>query len=149
MTIFFEVFFKSKYALAVRVLMCCIGFILLSGCSKTKGAISISEQSQVSKEPDAGKITSLRSNKDIGVKLAKISVCVNELKALQKISPALYKKRKEEFDTLMKGAAVYDDLRTDITESIRESVDAMYIYKTGLLCSVISQELLRSLSGKG
>ncbi|HGB5188184.1 TPA: hypothetical protein ACIVM6_004181 [Salmonella enterica subsp. salamae serovar 21:z10:z6] len=75
--------------------------------------------------------------------------CSRELKALRRLDVRLYNRRKAQFDRLMSGASVYAGLRPDVAGGTRETVDAMYRFRTGRLCAEISRDVLDALARQG
>ncbi|EAO1992407.1 hypothetical protein E0G79_21785 [Salmonella enterica] len=102
---------------------------------KTTGAVSGSTV-----QPDARSTPSaIRSD-------SAVDKCGRELKALKRLDARRYALRKTQFDRLMSGASVYADVRTDVAGGTRDAVDAMYRFRTGKLCSEISQDVLDALA---
>lgn len=78
-----------------------------------------------------------------------IDGCDRELKALRKLDARRYALRQAQFTRLMSGASVYAGIRTDVVAGTRESMDAMYRFRTGKLCSEISRDVLDALTRQG
>ncbi|MGL4724464.1 MAG: hypothetical protein ACRCWW_08185 [Scandinavium sp.] len=77
------------------------------------------------------------------------SVCQRELVALAKVNQTLYVRKKEAFESLLQSASVYTSVRDDIGEQTRDTLDALYKYKTQKLCSDIAQSVRQSLINRG
>lgn len=75
-----------------------------------------------------------------------VAACNRELQALKKVDVARYNKRKGQFDRLMGGAAAYMGIRGEVAGQTREAVDAMYRYRTGVLCAEIARDVLDGLT---
>jgi len=69
--------------------------------------------------------------------------------ALAKVNPRLYAQKKMAFDELLSSAAIYTKVRNKIGDQTRDTMDALYRYKTQKLCSDIGQALLQSLVNRG
>lgn len=81
--------------------------------------------------------------------IEKMERCQRELEALKRIDIRVYNQRKAEFDTVMQGADIYSGVRSDVSESTQNAVDAYYRYRVDKLCADISKNVLDSLSDKG
>jgi hypothetical protein len=77
------------------------------------------------------------------------STCQQELLALSKVNQAAYAQRKASFDDLLASASVYTNVRGDIGEDTRTTMDALYKYKTQKLCSDIEQSVRQALINRG
>lgn len=77
------------------------------------------------------------------------SVCQRELLALSKVSPKTYARKKAAFDTLLRSASVYTSVRDEIGGQTRDTMDALYKYKTQKLCSDIQQAVRDGLIVRG
>ncbi|AST78850.1 TPA: hypothetical protein JD342_18395 [Citrobacter freundii] len=60
-----------------------------------------------------------------------------------------YAKKKAAFDQLLDSASVYTSVREDIGSQTRDTMDALYKYKTQKLCSDIEQTVRQSLINRG
>lgn len=67
------------------------------------------------------------------------SRCQRELQALAKVNPAVYAQKKIRFEKLLSQAAIYTGVRKEIDLQTKETIDALYKYKTRKLCSDIQQ----------
>jgi hypothetical protein len=77
-----------------------------------------------------------------------ISRCQSDLAALQTVSPRAYAVRKANFDSLLANASFYSGVRGDVNALTKNTVDALYKYKTNQLCTQIGQDLLNGLIRK-
>ena len=75
--------------------------------------------------------------------------CQQELLALSKVNQTAYAQRKASSDNLLASASVYTNIRGDISEDTRTTMDALYKYKTQKLCSDIEQSVRQSLINRG
>lgn len=74
-----------------------------------------------------------------------ISRCQSELASLQTINPRVYAVRKANFDSLLSSVSFYSEVRGDVNALTKNTVDALYKYKTNQLCAEIGQDLLNGL----
>lgn len=77
------------------------------------------------------------------------SNCERELLALSKVNQNAYAQMKSAFDTLLKSASVYTEVRDEIGAETRGTMDSLYKYKTQKLCSDIQQSVRESLISNG
>lgn len=77
------------------------------------------------------------------------SACQKELIALSKVNQNQYAKKKAAFEQLLDSASVYTSVREDIGLQTRDTMDALYKYKTQKLCSDIEQTVRQSLINRG
>lgn len=75
-----------------------------------------------------------------------ISACTQELEVLKRINSDKYAMHKKKFDLLMTDARVYSDVRGGLQGGTRNTVDAFFSYRVGILCADISQDVLKGLS---
>ena len=129
--------------------------LLLSGCSAmheqevkslVTPAVQDSSNEQVASE--SFQIQHLETEKKYLAESG-INVCRKELNILKRIDNAHYNARKTVFDKLMSGAKLYGDVRADIQNGARSTVDALFAYKVEKLCADISQDVLNGLSRIG
>ncbi|HEC7758931.1 TPA: hypothetical protein ACODJW_004335 [Salmonella enterica subsp. enterica serovar Muenchen] len=78
--------------------------------------------------------------------IEKMERCRRELEALKQIDIRVYNQRKAEFDTVMQGADIYSGVRSDVSESTQNAVDAYYRYRVDKMCADISNDVLQRLS---
>lgn len=77
------------------------------------------------------------------------TVCQRELAALAKISSSAYAAKKAAFETLLRNASTYSAVRGDINAQTRDTLDALYKYKTQKLCNDIEQAIQQGLISRG
>lgn len=75
----------------------------------------------------------------------RMSRCQSELASLQTISPQAYAARKASFDSLVKNASVYSAVRGEVNSSTKDTLDALYKYKTNQVCAEIGRDVLNGL----
>lgn len=78
----------------------------------------------------------------------RISRCQSELASLQTISPRAYAARKANFDSLVQNASVYSAVRGEVNSNTKDTLDALYKFKTNQVCADISQDVLNGLIRK-
>lgn len=112
--------------------------LMLSGCQnsqKTTNTVSASaRQSNAPKE----------SSSEVSA-----AECQRDLQALSKVNPQLYSQNKSRFDELLNQATVYTSVRERVDMQTKDTVDAMYKYKTRIVCSDIKQMVYQSLINSG
>lgn len=79
----------------------------------------------------------------------RIGLCQSELASLQKISPKAYAAKKASFDSLIRSASVYTAVRNDINAQTKDTMDALYKYKTNQMCSEIERAVMDGLIRRG
>jgi hypothetical protein len=127
------------------------GGIILTGCQSV-GPDDISSHSGAKKEVVVDvRDSSMPVNAVQPVIKAEgpVEQCQRELNALGKINTDMYEKRRAAFSGLLKNASVYSSLRQDINSQTKETVDALYKYKTQKLCHDIEQDLQQALISHG
>ncbi|MDL4455009.1 hypothetical protein QRZ34_28915 [Klebsiella michiganensis] len=75
--------------------------------------------------------------------------CEKALASLRAINPASYQKKKAYFDALVGSVSRYGDIRGAVSDSTRETVDALYKFKAGKVCADIENEVMNGLVSKG
>lgn len=78
-----------------------------------------------------------------------VSRCQRQLKALSRINPRLYARRRAAFDDLLARAAVYTAVRDEVGLQTRETMDALYKFKTRKICNDIEQTVGQALVSAG
>lgn len=78
-----------------------------------------------------------------------IATCQRELLALSKVNQRMYAQKKAEFDQLVARASVYTSVRDDIGSQTKDTMDALYKFKTQKLCSDIELAVRQSLISAG
>ena len=109
----------------------------MTGREKNANA-SVSEQATISDVPKKARPDA-----------TPVEQCQRELVALSKINPGMYENRRVAFTELLKKASVYSSVRQDISQETKETIDALYKYKTQKLCHDIEQDIQQSLMTGG
>lgn len=85
----------------------------------------------------------------VAEKSNKVALCQSELASLKKVSPSVYLERKAYFDSLLNSVSVYASVRGDVNSQTKDTLDALYKYKTNQVCAEIEQDVLRGLIRRG
>lgn len=115
------------------------GTLALSGCTGGKRPVPAAK-------PAA---TQDRDTRQAEKEADRLAQCQKELDALKGINPEQHKSYRQEFDRLMRGAAQYAGLRTQVNSATQDTVDALYRYKVSRLCANIGQATLSGLAERG
>ncbi|AJW28987.1 hypothetical protein Z042_25760 [Chania multitudinisentens RB-25] len=83
------------------------------------------------------------------VKENRLGLCQSELASLKMVNPKAYAARKAYFDNLVRNASVYSAVRGDVNSSTKDTLDALYKYKTNQVCAEIERDVLNGLIRKG
>ncbi|HHI2554931.1 permease [Klebsiella aerogenes] len=75
--------------------------------------------------------------------------CRKALDSLQTIDPTQAAPLKREFQGLVTTATQYGGVRDQVGETTRQTIDAMYQFRTLRLCAEINQSLMDSLVKQG
>lgn len=75
--------------------------------------------------------------------------CQQELNTLRDLKVESYAATQQTFSTLMRGAAQYAKLRTQVNTGTQDTVDALYRYRVNVLCAQINQAVLVGLMTQG
>ena len=78
-----------------------------------------------------------------------VAQCQQTLDALKQVNTTAWRKDKAAFDSLLRAAAQYGDVRNGVSGSIRGTVDAMYQFRINKLCGDIERDLMVSLVKRG
>lgn len=78
-----------------------------------------------------------------------VITCQRELIALSKINQQLYMQKKSVFDELLAGASAYASVRGEISVQTKDTLDALYKYKTQKICNDIEQSIRQALISRG
>ncbi|TQI81981.1 hypothetical protein FHU10_3066 [Serratia fonticola] len=83
------------------------------------------------------------------VKENRMGLCQSELASLKTVNPRAYAVRKAYFDNLVKTASVYTAVRGEVNSLTKDTLDALYKYKTNQVCAEIERDVLNGLIRKG
>ncbi|EBD3740446.1 hypothetical protein CRZ11_21600 [Salmonella enterica] len=129
-----------------------VAVLLLVGCSAVPKSGGITTKAVSPAAPAADNRVSIKpavAAQDAAPVTTGTEICNRELKALKKLDARRYAQRRAQFDRLMSGAEVYAGIRTDVAGGTRQAVDAMYLFRTGKLCTDISRDVMDALARQG
>lgn len=125
----------------------------LAGCqnstAESSEAVNGSSSAVSAPLPEPKIATSSQTGKADDAPQGTASLCQRELIALSKVNKNTYAKKKGEFDSLLSSASVYTSVRDEIGGQTRDTMDALYKYKTQKLCNDIEQSVREALISKG
>jgi hypothetical protein len=133
---------------------------LLAGCSNTQPITSTATRVEVPVRAQTTSYGSIGSDTSTDSDIAmrdprsvtastSASVCQRELTALAGIDKRLYTDKKAAFDALLASASTYIAVRGDIDMQTRESMDALYKYRTQKMCGDINRTVQQALMKQG
>ncbi|OMQ20485.1 hypothetical protein BMI79_18280 [Serratia oryzae] len=79
----------------------------------------------------------------------RLGLCQSELASLQSVNPKAYAAKKAYFDSLVRNASVYSAVRGDVNTQTKDTLDALYKYKTNQVCAEIERDVLNGLIRRG
>lgn len=100
-------------------------------------------QISVEPEPDAD----IAPQKDS--ETANLERCKAQLDALRTLAPEKYTRLNSAFRFIMRGASDYAAVRRNTNQGTQETIDALYKYRSNLICAQIDQTMMNSLSLHG
>ncbi|HBE9179031.1 TPA: hypothetical protein KNH08_001901 [Serratia fonticola] len=138
---------RNPKNLCLGALLC--SGLLLAGCqSAAKKDRQNKSQMTVTVAPPSQQI-SVTPSPALEAKTNKISLCQSELASLKQVNPKAYVVKQSQFSRLVNNASVYGAVRGNINVSTKDTLDALYKYKTNQLCSDIEHEVLQGLIQTG
>ncbi|WP_193162838.1 hypothetical protein [Enterobacter ludwigii] len=78
-----------------------------------------------------------------------LTLCRNDLNSLKQVNEKAWQVRQKDFSALVAGASVYARVRGDVNGNTRDTLDALYRYKTNQLCARIERDVLDGLVVRG
>ncbi len=123
---------RSATVMAALIMTC----LLLSGCvgKNSTGNVAVKKVSQ--------------NNPKENTDEQRIALCQQRVNSLKNINPQSYQKRMAYFNGLLSNASGYAGIRSNVDESTRKAIDALYKYKTEKFCADVEHELMSSLSSR-
>ena len=79
----------------------------------------------------------------------KTGLCLGELASLKQVNSRAFAVRSAGFDRLVSSAGVYIAVRDKVSSQTKNTLDALYKYKTNQMCAEIERELLQALIRRG
>ncbi|MDU6925262.1 hypothetical protein [Franconibacter helveticus] len=137
-------------------LLAVTGALLISGCQNNK-SLPPEQAAQETETPaqtaqsaplPTPQMTSAQAEESQASE-GSATICQRELAALSKINPSVYAVKKQAFETLLQTATSYSAVRSDINEQTRDTLDALYKYKTQKICNDIEQAIQQGLISRG
>lgn len=151
-----HIIYKSKKCFVAEIINVLVvtGVLLISGCQSGEAQEPVNVAQKVAPAPSqtaslpAPQMTSPAAEEPSAGEGA-ATVCQRELAALAKINPSAYAAKKAAFETLLSNASTYSAVRGDINAQTRDTLDALYKYKTQKLCNDIEQTIQQGLISRG
>ena len=138
-------------------LIACV--ILISGCqnkykwSSSRSATAVSEDKKTPNTPSVSPAAVPQPDAETSgvtpAERSRIGLCQSELASLQKINPAAYAAKKASFDNLVSNASIYTSVRSNINMQTKDTLDALYKYKTNQMCGEIQRAVMEGLIRRG
>lgn len=140
---------SSQKSLCLGVLLC--GGLLLAGCQNNQAKKTVPQNQPLTTTVQAPpqQISVSPPPAPPEAKTNKISLCQSELASLRQVSPKAYAAKKALFDRLVSNASVYSAVRGDVNAGTKDTLDALYKYKTNQLCADIERDVLQGLIQRG
>lgn len=138
---------STQKTLCLGVILC--SGLLLAGCqtaaqtSPQESTVQAPPQqiSEPSPPPPSAPVETKTTNK--------IGLCQSELASLKQVNPRAYAVKQANFNRLVNNASVYSAVRGDVNSTTKDTLDALYKYKTNQLCAEIEREVLQGLIQRG
>ncbi|WP_411753064.1 hypothetical protein [Serratia sp. (in: enterobacteria)] len=140
---------STQKNLCLGVILC--SGLLLAGCQKT-AQTSSQEDSQaatVQAPPQQISVSPPPPQAAVETKTNKIGLCQSELASLKQVNPKAYAVKQANFNRLVNNASVYSAVRGDVNSTTKDTLDALYKYKTNQLCAEIERDVLQGLIQRG
>lgn len=129
-------------------LLAVTGALLISGCQNNK-SLPPEQAAQEAETPAQTAQMTTPQAEESQASEGSATICQRELAALSKINPSVYAVKKQAFETLLQTATSYSAVRSDINEQTRDTLDALYKYKTQKICNDIEQAIQQGLISRG
>lgn len=139
---------SNQKSLCLGALLC--SGLLLAGCQNTaKKGSQDKPQVTATIEAPPQQISVSPPPAPAEPKSNKIGLCQSELASLKQINPRAYAVKQAYFNRLLNNASVYSAVRGDVNAATKDTLDALYKYKTNQLCADIEREVLQGLIQRG
>jgi hypothetical protein len=140
---------STQKNLCLGVILC--SGLLLAGCQKTAQTNSQedSQAATVQAPPQQISVSPPPQPAVAETKTNKISLCQSELASLKQVNPKAYAVKQANFNRLVNNASVYSAVRGDVNSTTKDTLDALYKYKTNQLCAEIERDVLQGLIQRG
>ncbi|ATM77930.1 hypothetical protein CRN79_19780 [Serratia fonticola] len=140
---------STQKNLCLGVILC--SGVLLAGCQKTAQTRSQenSPATTVQAPPQQISVSPPPQPAAVEAKTSKIGLCQSELASLKQVNPKAYAVKQANFNRLVNNASVYSAVRGDVNSTTKDTLDALYKYKTNQLCAEIERDVLQGLIQRG
>lgn len=141
---------SNQKNLYLGVLLC--SGLLLAGCQKSAQTASQDDSQATTVQPPPQEISVSPPPPQPAVaenKSNKIGLCQSELASLKQVNPKAYAIKQANFNRLVSNASVYSAVRGDVNSATKDTLDALYKYKTNQLCAEIERDVLQGLIQRG
>jgi hypothetical protein len=78
-----------------------------------------------------------------------IDLCRREMISLKQLNPKAYTAYNTNFDLLVTNSNAYNTVRGEVSPQTKETLDALYKYKTNQICAEIERAVLQALIQRG
>ena len=140
---------RTQQYLCLSLILCMV--ILLSGCHKTVLTRPKADSSVPTPQARTQHIRLSQEPQPVAseTKNSKIGNCQSQLVSLKQINPKSYQMKQVTFNRLVNNVSVYSTVRGDVNSTTKETLDALYKYKTNQLCAEIERDVLQGLIQRG
>ncbi|MGF6191271.1 hypothetical protein [Serratia sp. 2723] len=140
---------STQKNLCLGVILC--SGLLLAGCQKTAQTRwqEDSKATTVQAPPQQINVSPQPQPAAAETKTSKIGLCQSELASLKQVNPKAYAVKQANFNRLVNNASVYSAVRGDVNSTTKDTLDALYKYKTNQLCAEIERDVLQGLIQRG
>lgn len=139
---------SNQKSLCLGALIC--SALLLAGCESTTGQKNKPQGTTVQAPPQQISVSPPPPPPaPVEPRNSKMDLCQSELASLKQINPRSYAVKQASFNRLVNNASVYSAVRGDVNASTKDTLDALYKFKTNQLCAEIEREVLQSLIRRG
>jgi outer membrane murein-binding lipoprotein Lpp len=140
---------STQKNLCLGVILC--SGLLLAGCQKAAQTSSQADTqaSTVQAPPQQISVSPPPPPAAAETKTNKIGLCQSELASLKQVNPKAYAVKQANFNRLVNNASVYSAVRGDVNSTTKDTLDALYKYKTNQLCAEIERDVLQGLIQRG
>ncbi|HBE9082873.1 MULTISPECIES: hypothetical protein [Serratia] len=140
---------STQKNLCLGVILC--SGLLLAGCQKTAQTRSQEDSPATTVQAPPQQISVSPPPQPVAAetKTSKIGLCQSELASLKQVNPKAYAVKQANFNRLVNNASVYSAVRGDVNSTTKDTLDALYKYKTNQLCAEIERDVLQGLIQRG
>lgn len=117
--------------------------LLLTGCLSATETENAAPESVVT--PVAAATAPQPAKTPPPARVNSVEQCRNALDSLKKINPKSYQQKKAYFDALIGSVAQYSAVRGEVSGGTKDTIDALYKFKTNKICADIENEVMNGL----